>query len=95
MKERIRYREVKTRALKDPAIQAEWERAHKVGTDYEKRESLKKYYTMLYARMARIDKTLKKRIAEQERTSIGGSHRRGSIQRPLDTADRTQQLVNE
>jgi hypothetical protein len=96
MKERIRYREVKTRALKDPAIQAEWERAHKVGTDYEKRESLKKYYTMLYARMARIDKTLKKRIAEQERTSIRRlTQTRIDPTEPLDIADRTQQLVNE
>ena len=96
MKERIRYREVKTRALKDPAIQAEWERAHLVGTDFEKRETLKKYYKMLYTRMARIDKTLKKRIDEQEQTAIRRlTQTRIDPTEPLAAEDRDDRFANQ
>jgi hypothetical protein len=96
MKERIRFREAKTRASKDPAIQAEWERAHRVGTDYEKREILKNYYKMLYGQMGRIDKSLKKRILEQEKNSIRRlTQTRIDPTEPLDMSDRTEQFANQ
>jgi hypothetical protein len=59
VKQRIRIREVKTKAQRDPAVQAEWDRAQAQRTDFEKREAMKNYYRLLYGRMAKIDPTLK------------------------------------
>lgn len=62
MQARIRMRDVKTRALQDPKVQAEWARAHVTKTDRERREVLKSYYTMLYDGMIKIDHSLKPRV---------------------------------
>lgn len=62
VKQRIRLREVKTKAQRDPAIQAEWDRAEAMKTDYEKREAMKSYYRLLYGRMTKLDATLKPSI---------------------------------
>lgn len=70
LNERIRYRTAKTRALREPAVQAEWERSQTAHTDFEKREALKRYYKLLFARMAKLDGSLKKEIALRERTSL-------------------------
>jgi hypothetical protein len=59
VKERIRIREAKTKAQRDPAIQAEWAYSNQVKTDYEKRQSLQTYYQLLYTRMAKIDPSIK------------------------------------
>ena len=59
---RVRLREIKTQALKDAKIQAEWDRAHAAKTDFEKRDAMKNFYTLLYARMAKLDGSLQKRI---------------------------------
>ena len=67
---RIRLRELRSKALKDPKIQAEWERAHTVKTDAEKRASLTSYYTLLYTKMAKLDGSLKKRITALQNLSI-------------------------
>ena len=58
--ERIRFREAKTKALRDPAVQAQWQRSTRAETDFEKREALKSYYSLLFARIGRIDRTLSK-----------------------------------
>ncbi len=71
VKQRIRLREAKTKAQREPAVQTEWGRAAAVKTDYEKREALKSYYRLLYSRMARIDPTLKKPIDLQLQESLG------------------------
>lgn len=71
IKQRIRMREAKTKAQHDPAVQAEWDRAAAVRTDYEKREVLKSYYKLLYGRMAKIDPTLKAPIETQLQQSLG------------------------
>ena len=71
VKQRIRLREAKTKAQRDPAVQAEWDRAAAVRTDYEKREVLKGYYKLLYGRMAKIDPTLKAPIETQLQQSLG------------------------
>ena len=69
MQERIHYRQAKTKALQDPALRDEWDRAHQTRTDYERRAALKSYYLKLYGRMARLDPSIKKRIdLEQERS---------------------------
>ena len=71
IKQRIRLREAKTKAQRDPAVQAEWDRAAAVRTDYEKREALKSYYKLLYGRMAKVDPALKAPIETQLRESLG------------------------
>lgn len=70
VKQRIRLREAKTKAQRDPAVQAEWDRAAAMRTDYEKREVLKGYYKLLYGRMAKIDPTLKAPIETQLQQSL-------------------------
>ncbi|MHA3772675.1 hypothetical protein ACXR0O_14165 [Verrucomicrobiota bacterium sgz303538] len=67
---RVRYREVKTRALKDPAVQAEWSKSLRAHTDFEKRAALKSYYKLLFARMENLDSSLKKEIASHQTLSI-------------------------
>lgn len=59
---RIRLRELRNQALKEPKVQAEWDRAHAVKTDAEKRAALINYYTLLYTKMAKLDTSLQKRI---------------------------------
>jgi len=71
VKIRIRLREAKTKAQRDPAIQAEWERSNAVKTDYEKRDVLKGYYRLLAVRMTKADPTLKEAINIQLQESLG------------------------
>ena len=59
---RIRYREAKTKALQDPRLQQEWDRAHAMKTEPERRAAMKSYYTMLCDRMVRLDPTVKTRV---------------------------------
>ncbi|MDB6174345.1 MAG: hypothetical protein JWL59_3656 [Chthoniobacteraceae bacterium] len=59
---RIRFREAKTKAIKDPLIQSELGRAQAARTDFVKREAMKSYYKLLYARMTKIDASIKPRI---------------------------------
>lgn len=93
LQQRVRFREVKTRALKDPGVQSDWERAHTVRTDYEKREALKSYYTRLYAGMAKIDRSLKKRIAEERQRSLGRlAQTRVDPTEPLDPQERSERF---
>jgi hypothetical protein len=61
---RIKMRELKTKFERDPKISAELERANTAKTDYEKREALRSYYTMLYDRIGKADSSLKKRATE-------------------------------
>jgi hypothetical protein len=70
MRMRIRYREVKTEALRDPAVQAEWERAERATVDAEKRDALKSYYTKLYARMLKIDGSIEKLVATRQANAL-------------------------
>ena len=96
LQQRVRFREVKTRALKDPAVQSEWDRAQTVRTDYEKREALKSYYTRLYTRMAKIDRSLKKRIAEEQGRSLARlTQTRVDPTEPLDPQERLERAARE
>ncbi len=64
---RVRYRQVKTKALADPKLQQEWDRAQTAGTSAEKRDALMSYYRRLYDRMVAIDPTMKPRVAAQRK----------------------------
>jgi hypothetical protein len=59
---RIRYREAKTKALQDPKVRQEWDRAQTAKTDPEKRDALKGYYKLLCDRMVKIDSSVKPRV---------------------------------
>lgn len=94
---RIRFRQAKTRALGDPAIQAEWDKSVVAHTDFEKRAALKRFYTMLYARMGKLDGTLKKEIDERQRVSLKrlDQTRIEATEEPISLADRSSRLDAE
>ena len=88
---RLRMREIRTQALKDAKIQSEWDRAHAAKTDFEKREAMKSYYTLLYAKMEKLDGSLRKRIAELKSVSIKRLTQHNiDPTDPVDAADRAQ-----
>jgi hypothetical protein len=70
LKQRIRLREARTKALRDPAVQAEWTRANEVKTDYERREALRNYYKLLYGRMVKLDSSLKSPVDKLLKQSL-------------------------
>ena len=88
---RIRYREAKTRALQDPKIHQELDRANAAKTDPDKREALKSYYKMLCDRMVKIDPTVKPRV-EALRKSLAwrlepGARQRAKLVKPAEELD--------
>ena len=48
---------------------AAWDAAEKAKTDLEKREALKRYYTLLNARIRKLDGSLSKVAIERETTA--------------------------
>ena len=62
LRQRVKLREAKTKAMHNPAIQAEWDKSLVAKTDYEKREILKNYYKLLSAQMVKIDGSIKTEI---------------------------------
>ncbi len=63
---RARYREIKARALEDPAVGAELAAAQNAHSDREMRDALKRHYTLLFERMRRTDPSLRAIVAERE-----------------------------
>ncbi len=70
LRARIRFREAKTKALRDPQVQAQWERSLRAKTDYEKREALKSYYKLLYQRIAKLDRSVKTLSDQRQQYSL-------------------------
>jgi hypothetical protein len=68
--ERIKFREAKTKALRDEQIQQELSNADAARKDREKREALKRYYKLLYAKILKIDGSLKKIVAQRQEQSL-------------------------
>lgn len=71
LQKKIKLREIKTKALRDPAVQAEWDKAAVAKTDYEKREIMKNYYRLLSALMVKMDATLKTDIETLRDSYLG------------------------
>ena len=94
--DRIRLRSAKTRALRDPKVQAEWETADKARTDLERREALKRYYTLLYDRIDKSDATLKK-LTALRRVSVIHKLEQTKIDptEPLDPDERADRFSRE
>jgi hypothetical protein len=70
MAARIRLRQLKTRVLREPKVQELYEKAHASPTDYEKRENMKEFYTLLYTRIEKLDGSLKKRTTALRNQSV-------------------------
>jgi len=70
MAARIRIRQLKTRVLQEPKVRELLEKAQAAPTDYEKRENLKAFYTLLYNRIEKLDGSLKKRTTALRNTSV-------------------------
>ena len=91
--QRIRFREAKTRALRDPAVQREWERSLQARSDFEKREALASYYKLLFARIAKLDKSLKPQATlTQQRALRGLTQTRIDPTEPLDPQERAERF---
>lgn len=70
IEQRVRFRKAKTRALQAPGLQEIKDEAYAAATEREKRAGLKEYYTALFARMAKIDSSLKKEIETKKRLTL-------------------------
>ncbi|MEK0451608.1 MAG: hypothetical protein RL088_3876 [Verrucomicrobiota bacterium] len=66
---RVRYRKARTVAERDPAVVAAWEESRAARTDYAKRESLKRYYDLIRAKVLAIDRAVAPLLEERHRFS--------------------------
>jgi len=60
LRDRIKLRVAKTKAQSTPELQALWDSQFQARTDYEQRGILTRYYTLLAARIAKMDPTIKR-----------------------------------
>ena len=96
MAARIRFRELTNKISLDPKVAAELDKANNAKTDLEKREGLKQYYTLLYGRVVKADRSLEKRATELKNRLI---HRLAQTRidptEPLDPKDREARFAQE
>jgi hypothetical protein len=96
MAARIRLRQLKTRVLQEAKVQELLAKAQTAPTDYERREDLKAFYTLLYTRIEKLDGTLKKRATNLRNTSI---HRLAQTKvdptDPIDPSERSDRTRRE
>jgi hypothetical protein len=67
---RIRYRQAQSRAVNDAAVQSLWADSRAAKTDFEKREALKSYYTLLFRKMVALDKGIATLVEERKRVAL-------------------------
>lgn len=70
IQDNIKYREAKTKALHDDKIQAALAAVDAAKTDPDKRAAWKQYYTLLAARILKIDGSIKKLVAARLAVSL-------------------------
>ena len=70
LKERILFRQVKTRSIQDPKVQEQWAVIGLAKTPQEKKEALKRYYTLLYEKMLGMDESLRDCIEKRKQESL-------------------------
>ncbi|MGB8355428.1 MAG: hypothetical protein WCD79_16135 [Chthoniobacteraceae bacterium] len=68
--DRIKFREAKTKALRDQKVIDLDAQVAVARTDPEKRALLKEYYTTLYGKILKIDGSLKKLVADRLKQSL-------------------------
>lgn len=93
---RVRFRQAQTRAVADPAVQAEWEIAKVAKTDYEKREAMKRYYKLLFARVRKLDGTVKEEADRREAAAISRleQHRVAATEEPVEREGNVRGVVS-
>jgi hypothetical protein len=67
---KVRYQEVKLQALKDAKVRSLHEQAEAAKTDEGKRQALREYYRLLFAKMVAIDGDLQTKCEEMERAYL-------------------------
>ena len=67
---RIRYRKARTFAEQSPAAVAAWEESRTAKTDYEKRESLKRYYEIIRVKVLAADPAVAPILNERHAHSV-------------------------
>jgi hypothetical protein len=83
--QKVRFRQVHTEALADRNLMALWEKANVARKEIEKRTLMKEYYKLLYARMLKIDPSLK---AVVELQAVNAEHRLTQVRiTPTEAAD--------
>jgi hypothetical protein len=71
LRQRIRVRQAKTKAIQDPRVQEALERADTARTLPERREAMRDYYNALYDRMVRIVPSIQKSVALLRKENLG------------------------
>ncbi len=69
-KMRIRFREAKIVADRDPAVQEMWQLSETAKTDEDKRAALRAYYRLLFSRVRKIDPKLKAYTEPKEAAAL-------------------------
>ncbi len=89
---KIRFRQVHTQALSDRNLMALWDKANVARKDVDKRNMMKEFYKLLYARMEKIDPTLKAAIAVQ---AVAADHRLTQVRiTPTEVIDENERSVS-
>ena len=70
LNKRHRYQTARYRALNDPEVQDALITSQKARTDRELREALRKHYTLLFAKMRKLDSTIEPLIRERESAAM-------------------------
>jgi hypothetical protein len=79
LRDRIKLREARSKAQRDPGLQALWAQGAAARTDYEQRAIWTDYYAKLYALMGKIDKSLKKENLDAMVKEDTGRYRQSRI----------------
>lgn len=67
---RIRYRKARNVAESNGKVRAAWEVSRDAKTDHEKRQSLKRYYAVLYAQMLAVDRGIAPLVQERRKAEF-------------------------
>jgi hypothetical protein len=70
LRDRVRYREVKARAMAQPEVRSSLETVAKTRSDRELRDAWRQHYTSFFAAMRALDRTLEPLIAQREKEAL-------------------------
>lgn len=68
---RIRYAKARNAAETNAQVRAAWEDSRNTGTDLEKRQALKRYYDLLFAKMLGADRGIAALVEEKRKARTG------------------------
>ena len=80
LRDQIKLRIAKTKAKEDPELQAIWDSHYKARNDYEMRQILTKYYTLLCERIVKIDKTIKPEVVDNLKVGYMNDYNQNRIE---------------